>query len=290
MNAVASLLSPSVPTAERVTTPRKIRTVTTGYHHGPITRLVSPSDLGQWIKPFVFLDAGVVPPSSQPLFGIHPQSGIATLTVVLEGQLAYEDTTGKQGEVLAGGLEWMKAAGGVWHDGYVTGHTPMKLFQLWVALPPELENGNPESQYIAPEDVPSVGPVRVLLGHYQGTSSPIRSPAGITYLHVRLKAGEHWRFQPKPNETVAWMALHQGTSTMPEGLNAGDLVIFEEDEHAIDIVAHDDMSFVLGAAVKHPYPLVMGKYSVHTNARALAQGEAQIASIGRQLRAVGRLK
>ncbi|SFS00446.1 Redox-sensitive bicupin YhaK, pirin superfamily [Dyella sp. OK004] len=290
MNAVASFLSQPGLTAELVATPRKIRTVTTGYHNGPITRLVSPSDLGQWIKPFVFLDAGVVPPSSEPLFGIHPHSGIATLTVVLEGQLAYEDTTGKQGEVLAGGLEWMKAAGGVWHDGYVTGDTPMKLFQLWVALPPDQENGTPESQYIAPEDVLSAGPARVLLGHYQGVNSPIRSPAGITYLHVQLKAGEHWRFQPNPNETVAWMALHQGTTTVPEGLNAGDMVIFEETEHAIDIVAHDDVSFVLGAAVKHPYPLVTGKYSVHTNAHALAKGEAEIASIGRQLRAVGRLK
>lgn len=287
MNAVASYPSQLEPATAR---PRKIRTVTTGYHRGPITRLVSPSDLGQWIKPFVFLDAGVVPASGETFFGIHPHSGIATLTVVLEGQLAYEDTTGKNGVVLAGGLEWMKAAGGAWHDGYVTGKTPMELFQLWVALPPDQENGTPESQYIAPGEVRAVGPARVLLGHYQGVNSPIRSPAGITYLHVRLKAGEHWRFEPNTNETVAWMALHRGTTSVPEGLKAGDLAIFEETGQVIDIVAQDDLSFVLGAAVKHPYPLVTGNYSVHTNAQALAQGEAQIASIGRQLRAVGRLK
>ena len=290
MNAVASFLSPSEPTTGLVARPRKIRTVTTGYHHGPITRLVSPSDVGQWIKPFVFLDAGVLPPSGETFFGIHPHSGIATLTVVLEGRLAYEDTTGKKGEVPAGGLEWMKAAGGAWHDGYVVGDAPMKFFQLWVTLPPDQENGAPESQNIAPEEVPAVGPARVLLGHYQGVNSPIRSPAGITYLHVRLKAGEHWRFQPNPNQTVAWMALHQGTTTVPESLTAGDLVVFEESEHAIEVVAHDDVSFVLGAAVKHPYPLVTGNYSVHTNARALAEGEAEIARIGRLLRAAGRLK
>jgi len=290
MNAVASFLSPSEPTTGLVARPRKIRTVTTGYHHGPITRLVSPSDVGQWIKPFVFLDAGVLPPSGETFFGIHPHSGIATLTVVLEGRLAYEDTTGKKGEVPAGGLEWMKAAGGAWHDGYVVGDAPMKFFQLWVTLPPDQENGAPESQNIAPEEVPAVGPARVLLGHYQGVNSPIRSPAGITYLHVRLKAGEHWRFQPNPNQTVAWMALHQGTTTVPESLTAGDLVVFEESEHAIEVVAHDDVSFVLGAAVKHPYPLVTGNYSVHTNARALAEGEAEIARIGRLLRAAGGLK
>jgi redox-sensitive bicupin YhaK (pirin superfamily) len=290
MNAVASFLSQAEPATELLASPRKIRTVTTGYHHGPITRLVSPSDLGQWIKPFVFLDAGVLPPSDIPMFGIHPHSGIATLTTVLTGRVAYEDTTGKHGEVPTGGLEWMKAAGGVWHDGHVVGSTPVEFFQLWVALPPDQENGIPESQNIAAEEVPAVGPARVLLGHYQGANSPIRSPAGMTYLHVQLRAGEHWRFQPNPNETVAWIALHKGTMTVPEGLSAGDLAIFEEAEHAIDIVAHDDVSFVLGAAVKHSYPLVMGNYSVHTNARALAKGEAQIASIGHQLRAAGRLK
>ncbi|MES2314055.1 MAG: pirin family protein [Pseudomonadota bacterium] len=290
MNAVASLLSQPEPTVGLAAEPRKIRTVTTGYHHGPINRLVSPSDLGQWIKPFVFLDAGVLPPSGDPLFGIHPHSGIATLTAVLKGRVAYEDTTGKQGEVPTGGLEWMRAAGGVWHDGHVVGNTPVEFFQLWVTLPPDQENGAPESQNIAPEDVPTVGPARVLLGHYQGAKSPIRAPAGITYLHVQLKAGERWRFQPNPNETVAWMALHQGTTTVPEGLNAGDLAIFEESDHGIDVVAHDDVSFVLGAAVKHSYPMVMGKYSVHTNARALAEGEAEITRIGHQLRAVGRLK
>lgn len=290
MNAVASLPSPAALTIGSVAQARRIRTVTTGYHHGPITRLVSPSDLGQWIKPFVFLDAGVLPASNAPLFAIHPHSGIATLTAVLTGRVAYEDTTGKKGEVLTGGLEWMRAAGGVWHDGHVVGDAPVEFFQLWVTLPPDQENGTPESQNIAPEDVPAVGPARVLLGHYQSAQSPIRSPAGITYLHVRLKAGEHWRFQPNPNETVAWVALHQGSTSVPEGLNAGDLVIFEEGEQAIDVVAQGDVSFVLGAAVKHPYPLVMGKYSVHTNARALAEGEAEIARIGHQLRAVGRLK
>ncbi|WP_430390461.1 pirin family protein [Dyella sp. 20L07] len=290
MNAVASLLSQPEQNVEVVAHPRKIRTVTTGYHHGPITRLVSPSDLGQWIKPFVFLDAGVLPSSTTPLFGIHPHSGIATLTAVLSGRVAYEDTTGKQGEVPAGGLEWMKAGGGVWHDGHVVGDTPVEFFQLWVTLPPEQENSIAESQNIAAEEVPVVGPARVLLGRYQGATSPIRAPAGITYLHVRLKAGERWRFQPNTNETVAWMALHKGTTSVPERLTAGDLVIFEESDGVIDVVAHDEVSFVLGAAVKHPYPLVMGKYSVHTNARALAQGEAEITRIGHQLRAAGRLK
>jgi len=35
--------------------PRRIALLTGGHRHGPITRLVSPSDVGELIKPFVFL-------------------------------------------------------------------------------------------------------------------------------------------------------------------------------------------------------------------------------------------
>jgi hypothetical protein len=36
--------------------PRRIIRRTRGSRHGPVTRLMSPSDLGQVLKPFVFLD------------------------------------------------------------------------------------------------------------------------------------------------------------------------------------------------------------------------------------------
>src|SRR5947207_531217 len=83
--------------------PRGIALRTFGKQHGPITRLVSPSGIGEAIKPFVFLDRGEVRYSGRPLFGIHPHSGIATPTVVLDGQMAYEDTTGKKGKIAAAG-------------------------------------------------------------------------------------------------------------------------------------------------------------------------------------------
>src|SRR5882672_12860132 len=151
--------------------PRRIAFRTSGSQHGPITRLVSPSDVGEWIKPFVFLDHGEIEPTGQPLFGIHPHSGIATLTVVLSGGVNYEDTTGKSGVVEAGGLEWMKAGKGVWHDGGPTAGEPMRFYQLWVALPASEENAPPESQYIPPDAVQEDGPVRVILGHFGRATS-----------------------------------------------------------------------------------------------------------------------
>ena len=71
---------------------------TLGDKHGPITRLMSPSDLGEHLKPFVFLDHFEAESSTFAGFGMHPHSGIATLTWMMQGSASYEDGTGKQGE------------------------------------------------------------------------------------------------------------------------------------------------------------------------------------------------
>src|SRR5258705_2781118 len=88
-----------------------------GSSHGPITRLMSPSDFGRLLKPFVFLD--LFDNNGVPFegFGLHPHSGIATLTYLAEGSVKYEDTNGATGLLPAGGVEWMQAGGGVWHGG-----------------------------------------------------------------------------------------------------------------------------------------------------------------------------
>jgi redox-sensitive bicupin YhaK (pirin superfamily) len=268
---------------------------TRGSTHGPITRLVSPGDLGHRLKPFVFLDLfSTHGMSGLPNFGMHPHSGIATLTFLMEGDVRYEDTTGKDGVLPAGGVEWMRAGNGVWHTGAPVGDGPMMGFQLWVALPALEENAPAQSIYLAPSQVPQEGSVRVLLGRYGTAQSMLPAPADMNYLAVQLKDGEHWRYQPPAGHTVAWLAisggrLDAGNLGNDDRLHAGELAVFEESGQAIDLVARGDASFVLGSAVKHPHDLVMGYYSVHTSAATLAQGEAEIRRIGTRLRSEGRL-
>jgi len=287
MSDLAAVAEAAVGTQDQQRT-RRIVLTTRGRQHGPITRLVSPSDVGQYIKPFVFLDHGEVVPSGKPLFGIHPHSGIATLTMVLSGGINYEDTTGKSGVVEAGGLEWMKAGNGVWHDGGPAAGEAMRFYQLWIALPASDENAPPESQYIPRDSVQHDGPVRVVLGSYGNARSAIRAPAGINYFHVRLKTGERWRYQPPANQAVAWLAVDKGRLQATQSIDEGVLAVFEESSRAIEVQATADTSFVFGSAIKHPHPLVLGYYSVHTSAETLARGEAEINRIGAQLRAAGR--
>jgi len=264
---------------------RQLTYRTRGRRHGAITRLVSPGDVGQMIKPFVFLDHFKMEAGRGGKMGMHPHSGIATVTVIMDGAVAYSETTGSQGVLQTGGVEWMAAGNGVWHDGGPVEGQGVHGFQLWLALPAEDENGPSHSQYLAAEQVPSHGPARVIIGAYGDAVSAIQPRASINYLHVKLADGERWTYTPPAGHDVAWVSVGAGALLAAGTVIGQEVAVFEEGNAAIEFVAEGATEFVLGSAVKHPHDLVTGYYSVHTSEAALAQGESEIERIGKQLRA-----
>ena len=269
---------------------RRVELRTKGTQHGFIRRMVSPGDLGERLKPFVFLDYvhGRVPRGGG--FGFHPHSGIATLTYSLNTDVQYEDTSGQKGIVQATGIEWMRAGGGTWHQGFIHPREEIATsFQLWVALPPGVEDGAPEGIYVAPDQVPQVGGVRVLLGAYGGGSNPIPSPSPITYLDLLLDAGATWRCQPPAGHTVAWAFVYRGSARVAGEAVAGELVIMDASTDEIVIEATEASRVLFGCAEPHEHRLVLGSHSVHTNAASLARGVARIRVIADELRRDGRM-
>ncbi len=264
-----------------VLAPRPIIYRTRGMKHGPISRLMSPGDLGQLLKPFVFLDLFDIDlhdPRSQ--FSIHPHSGLATVTVLADGDMRFDDPADGTGYVDFGGFEWMRAGGGVWHGKEMSaGRSPrVRGFQLWIALTQELEHETVDSQYVEAHGVPATGPAHVILGTYGGVSSPARSPAGITYLLIKLRAGTQWTFVPPDQQTVAWLAVANGELQGDVEAQAGEMLLFEKSVQPITLRASrdNDVILVIGSAVPHPHELHLGRYSVHTSAESLATGEANI--------------
>ena len=103
----------------------------------------------------------------------------------------------------------------------------------------------------------------------------MRSPDGLNYLLVTLKAGETWTYAPPHGHEVAWIALSRGSVN---DVATGEMAVFKPGFDPIQLVAGPDgpATFVLASAVPHPYDLVTGYYSVHTTPEALAIGEAGI--------------
>jgi redox-sensitive bicupin YhaK (pirin superfamily) len=263
---------------------RRIAHRTAGQRQGPVTRLMSPGDLGELVKPFVFLDYFEFPGAVSSGLPVHPHSGIATHTTLLQGSIDYADSTGKSGTLSPRSIEWMQAGGGVWHGGGPSGGESLRGFQLWIALPPSLELATAFSDYVNDDVIPRDGPARLLLGTHREWSSSIAYREPVTYLDVRLRDGERWTYEPTPSHDVAWLAVATGGLRVDGQSLRRAMAVFEEGSEPIEVMAQGDVEFVIASAAKHPYPLVTGYYSVHTNEEALIVGEAGYGEIAKTMK------
>jgi len=115
------------------------------------------------IGPFIFIDhmgPTALGPSKYMDVDQHPHMGLSTLTFMLEGEIVHEDSLGTHQRIRPGSVNWMTAGKGVTH----TERTPKDLrngnvftahgYQIWVALPKELEDMDPEFHHIDSQDLP----------------------------------------------------------------------------------------------------------------------------------------
>jgi len=253
--------NPTQPPATRFSVtaaPRRVALLANGRRHGPITRLITPWDIGELTRPFVLLNYAEAERRTRPLFGIHPPSGISTLTVVLNGELSFEDETGKRGEVASGGFAWMKAGGVVSHESGNAAHEPLRVFHLWVERLGAQGEFAALSQSIGPDEVEEDGPVTVFLGQFGRARSRVgRTPTELNFFHVRLKDQQQFRYDPPDGHDVTWLAIDRGSLLLQEG----EQVLWEQiavfgHSGVVDLQADGETSFVLGSARRQtqPYP------------------------------------
>jgi redox-sensitive bicupin YhaK (pirin superfamily) len=269
----------SMRTTSTVATERNVVARTKGRRQGPITRLVSPGDLGELIKPFVFLDYFEFDEPGGFAFNAHPHSGIATHTTFLDGAMDYGDSTGKTGSMGRGSVEWMQAGSGVWHWGRPRAGTHSRGYQLWVALPPELELEQANSMYVEADDIAGDGRLRALIGDYGDLTSPVPTQLPMTYVHVRLANGELWTYQPPDDHDVAWLAVNEGRLHTAGVVLEREIAVFAEGNIPIKLRAEGQAEFVIGSARKHPHQLILGPSSVHTSEATLPRGHARITEL-----------
>jgi redox-sensitive bicupin YhaK (pirin superfamily) len=264
---------------------RRIALLRNGRRHGPLTRLITPWDIGELTQPFVFLGYSEHTPGEQTVVGTQP--GIATLTLVLSGALAFEDAPGNKGLIVAGGFKWTVPGEVVWHAGGRATSEPLRAFQLWVELSSSPRSSAGESQWVAPQEVPEEGPVRVVLGKLGRASSPLaHAPSDINYFHVQLKDGQCWRYVAPDGHNVTWIAVDRGGVRLPEDgrVFREQIGLFGDSRGVIEVQADGDSSFVLGSARRISNALVQGgRHPVDTTRAAFVPRGNEASVLDRRL-------
>ena len=107
-----------------------------------------------YFDPFLMLDEFGSENSEDYIAGFppHPHRGIETVTYMLAGEFEHKDSTGGEGRMTAGDVQWMKTGSGIIHS-EMPAMKEGKLhgFQLWINMPAKLKMSKPEYIYIDSE-------------------------------------------------------------------------------------------------------------------------------------------
>jgi quercetin 2,3-dioxygenase len=198
---------PRITPAAPSETERPVRSITTGPrgYEGegfPVVRAfagVSPADL----DPFVHMDQmGEVEyePGEPTGTDWHPHRGFETVTYMIDGRFAHQDSHGGGGLITDGATQWMTAGSGILHI-----ETPPAelvesggLFhglQLWVNLPKKDKFAAPRYQAIEGTDVTLLSSddggalVRVIAGKIGDATGPGGTHTPITMAHATIAPG-----------------------------------------------------------------------------------------------------
>ncbi len=115
------------------------------------------------VGPFIFIDhMGPVKLNERENFDVmpHPHIGLSTLTFLFEGSILHRDTLGNAVEIKPGAVNWMTAGKGIVHSERTPEYLrhadkSMHGLQIWVALPKELEQMEPEFFHIDSAQIPA---------------------------------------------------------------------------------------------------------------------------------------
>jgi len=224
----------------------------------PVRSLFSYGEEAAEVSPFLLLDYGgpyeFAPSDHQRGVGEHPHRGFETVTIVYEGSLEHQDSTGSHGQIGPGDVQWMTAASGVVHAEFHSKEFtrtggPFEMVQLWVNLPAKEKMSVPRYQAITDSQIPRVelpghaGMVRVIAGDWSGARGPATTVTPLGVFDLRLNAS-HEITAPAPQGHTAIVLVQRGRMTVDgQALTAGELAIFERS--GTDLALHCDHDAML---------------------------------------------
>ena len=227
----------------------------------PVRSLFSYDSMGRHVSPFLLLDyAGpaTFEPSDTPRgVGRHPHRGFETVTIVYDGEVAHQDSTGAGGVIGPGDVQWMTAGAGIIHEefhspDFTRRGGPLEMVQLWVNLPARDKRAAPGYQHLAKTDIPVVelpdgaGHLRVIAGEYAGRKGPARTFTPVDVWDLKLKAGADLELTVSEGHTLALVVLHgliRANGSQP--VREAQMALYHREGGGFSIAADSDATVLL---------------------------------------------
>ena len=237
------------------------------------------------LDPFLMLDNFGSDQASDYLAGFpsHPHRGFETVTYMLEGRMRHKDSSGNEGLLTNGGVQWMTAGRGVIHsempeqeEGMMSG------FQLWLNLPAKDKMRAPWYRDFNGDEVPvfsteNGAKVKVIAGGSHGVDGAVqREVTEPIYIDVDLPAGASFS-QTLPEGHNAFIFAYRGSVRVGDkDVASGKMAILANTAGAdgVNIHATDASRFILVAGKPLNEPIAQyGPFVMNTQAEVFAAVE-----------------
>lgn len=180
-------------------------------------RRALPSSRRRLVGPFIFFDRmgpAILRPGEALDVRPHPHIGLSTVTYLFDGEIRHLDSLGTEKVIRPGDINLMTAGRGIVHSertpDNLRGHPlSMSGLQTWLALPDDREEIDPSFHHTEKDQLPVIadGGVtgRVVIGSFEGLTSPVKSFTDTLYVDLQLEPGATFPFGAAHEERAVYI-------------------------------------------------------------------------------------
>lgn len=195
------------------------------------------------VGPFLFFDhmgPSMVGPGRYMDVDQHPHIGLSTLTYLLEGAIEHRDSMGNFQLIEPGAVNWMTAGKGCTH----TERSPAQWrqdglehrvhgYQIWVALPKELEEIEPSFQHVGANQLPQWNEAgtsfTLIAGEIFGKCSPVNVHSPLFLLEVKTQEAQALNWNDQALGEVGILVVDGAVLSCGEHIQQGQLMVSTEE-------------------------------------------------------------
>lgn len=229
----------------------------------PIERAL-PIRQRRLVGPWCFLDrfGPLAFESGRPMdVAPHPHIGLQTVTWLLEGEVAHDDSLGCEAVARPGAVNVMTAGNGIAHAEWTPERHSGRLsgVQLWVALPAAERAGPASFQHVpaVPAAEPTGGLLRVFAGALAGVRSPARHASPLVGADLTVHPGARLALELDPTHEHALLLLEGEGALEGEPLEPSALHYLGAGRAELPLTSERGVRALLIGGPPFPEPILM---------------------------------
>lgn len=264
---------------------------------GHLIRQPFPSPVIEQLDPFLLLHhwGPETIPAGGPGVHVapHPHRGFMPITILLQGEVAHQDSRENRAIARTGDVQWFNAGRGIIHSEKSPEHFlkqggTVELLQLWINLPSQKKMMQPAYQLIQDQNIPRVAlgkaaSMRLISGEMMGKKGPAIPHSPLILADISIPKNHDTTLQ-LPEKFDTSMYIIHGHAGFQETWYSDDhhLIRFSEAGSEVHIHALTDCRLLLMGGIKLNEPLAwQGPFVMNTQTELLeAMRDYQMGKMG----------